>query len=172
MILTRSARIILTYALIGGLTFWGPDIVLHAKRYEDLLIRSSLLPLVVLASYWIVSRYHRAATGPSVAISMLLGMWLLGSTAMMIGASFYGGGFAMGRSDVMTVILLGLIPPYTLMMAAYDGSVLGLLFGSLLLLAAHLKYERHHWVAPPPIGNWLRRGYKDAKNQEESGLKS
>jgi hypothetical protein len=109
-----------------------------------------------------VNRYQQASDGPSVAIFMLLGIWVFGSTAMMVAASFYGAGFLMSRSDLMTVITLGLLPPYTLMMAAYDGSVFGLVFASLLMPAAHLRFEKHRWVLPVALRRWLMRGYEQS----------
>ena len=96
----------------------------------------------------------------SRAAFMLLGMWLFASTAMMIGASFSGGGFATGFSDTLVVIVLGLVPPYTLIMSAYDGTLVALLVATFLAVGMHYLFEPHDWILPPSVRMRLSRWYE------------
>jgi len=74
---------------------------------------------------------------------MMLGIWALASTAMMIGASFFErGGFSASATDSIIVIALGLLPPYAVIMSTYDGSIFALFSGGLLMLGAHVLFER------------------------------
>jgi hypothetical protein len=156
----KSFRKTLLYALLGAVSFWLPDVLLNAKTIESLALHTILPITALLVCYAIVRHRVKDYPGPSVAMFMMLGLWCLGSTAMMVGSSFFqGGGFRAGTSDALIVIALGLLPPYTLMMATYDGSVIGLFVGTSLMLGAHLLFERNHWVLPPLISAWLRRFY-------------
>ena len=73
---------------------------------------------------------------------MLFGIWLLGGLAMMIGATFSGGGFAGpdGLRGALFVVATSLLPVYTFVMATYDGSVGALLAVSLVLFLG--------WIVP------------------------
>jgi hypothetical protein len=91
---------------------------------------------------------------------MLLGVWLFGSTAMMIGASFSGGGFATGFTDTFVLIVLGLVPPYTLIMSVYDGSLMALLIMTFLAIAVHSLLESDRWILPPALQARLSQWYR------------
>jgi hypothetical protein len=155
----KGFRQALLYVLLGGLSFWLPDIFLTAKRQESLALHTVFPIIGLLGCYLIVRLAFKNYAGPSIAMFMMLGIWGLGSTAMMVGQSFGGGGFATGISDSLIVIALGLLPPYTLIMATYDASIFGLLIGVSLMVGAHGLLERHRWVLPPSVQAWLRRFY-------------
>ncbi len=145
---------ILFYIFVGGAAFWSPDVLLHAYRGygfsgRDSLLLSVLLPWALVACYGILL-WLRGGRGiaPSIAFFMLVGVWILGSLGMMIGASFSGGGFAMPGAEVWVVIALGILPPYTFIMATYDGSLLGLLVATVLMVLMHVRYEKEHWILP------------------------
>jgi hypothetical protein len=46
------------------------------------------------------------------------------------------------------LILFAVQPFFTAKMSLEDGSLGGLLFAALFLIAAHFVWERHHWVLP------------------------
>ncbi len=70
-----------------------------------------------------------------LACSFLAGIWLLGNIMMMVSASFSGGGFSQGKAwEVVIVLLLGLIPIYTFILATYGGSLGALLIVTLILI--------------------------------------
>jgi len=158
--LTRILTI-LAFMLIGGIACWTPDVTLQLYRNysftgRDVLLVSVLMPTAVVGSYaLLVNLRGKIGRRPSLALFMLLGMWLLGSTAMRIGATATGGGFSGGDASVWYVIA-GLLPPYTCIMACYDGGILGLLLSSALLFMAHFFFELDHWIFPRRFMVWLR----------------
>ena len=142
----------LVCAVSAGVAFWTPDVLLQAYRGpqfsgKDVLLLSFLMPLAVFLCYCILFKLSKAFRHPAlIAFFMLVGIWLLGSSAMMINATFSSGGFDGRASEVLTVIALGILPPYTLMMATYDGSLLALGVASLMMLILGLVFERHRWT--------------------------
>ncbi len=151
---------VLSYILFGAIGFWLPDVLLNVWGINSLFLFTILPMLGLLITYLIVRHFWHYRGGPSIAFFMIVGVWLFGPTAMMVGASFSGGGFATGLADTLVVIALGLLPPYTLIMATYDGSLIGLLVASFLAIGAHLKVEMDHWILPPNMRSRLRRWYE------------
>jgi hypothetical protein len=150
---------ILCYTLIGGVACWIPDVTLHLLRtYDfsriDVLAVTILMPLSAFAAYLITIRSFRTEERtPSVAFFMVVGVWLMGPLAMMIAATPTGGGFS--QPLAWTGIIVGLLPPYTFMMSAYDSSLAGLAFASLALFCGHLVLEVDHWILPRKFMLWL-----------------
>ena len=114
---------------------------------SDIGVLTILLPALLLACYATVLRLRRRRSeGPSIAFYMLLGVWLLGPLSMIISATFNGAGFHTGEGGWIS-LALGIVPIYTFIMSAYDGSVLGLIIATCLMVGAHLMYELHqHWI--------------------------
>lgn len=148
------------YVLLGAVAFWLPDILLSAYRANSLLLFTVVPTFGFLAVYHIAKDLRPSTSKPSTAIFMMIGVWLLASTAMMISASFSKGGFAQGIVDTLGVVVLGLIPPYTLIMTAYDGSLLALLITTCLAVGAHFLFELDHWIVPPSLRTRLKRWYE------------
>lgn len=142
--------------LLGALSFWLPDVLLHAARgYNfsgvDALFLTVGLPLACLPAYlWARRLYGKAAVA---APWMLLGVWVLGGLFMQVGSSFSGGGFASGSlSDAAVMVLLSLFPPATFMMATYDGSLFGLLLVTALAVVLWIV-ETARRVVPSVISS-------------------
>ncbi len=142
--------------LLGALSFWLPDVLLHAVRGFDFAGLDAIfltvgLPLACLPAYlWAKRLYGNAVLA---APWMLLGVWLLGGFFMQVGASFSGGGFAVGAlSDLTVLLLLSLFPPATFMMATYDGSLLALLLVTALAVVLWIveATRRSVKVTPTP----------------------
>ena len=134
------------------------DVILNTKRVESVALHTVLPVLGLTAAYLIASSALRNYSGPSIAMFMMLGIWALASTATMIGASFFErGGFSASATDSIIVIALGLLPPYAVIMSTYDGSIFGLFSTVLLMLGAHVLFERDRWKLPPSVRDWLRR---------------
>jgi multisubunit Na+/H+ antiporter MnhB subunit len=107
-------RPIVSHLIFGAAGFWLPDITLNAFGAESIW-RSTVFPTVgFFIAYQFARAIWKSHSKASVAVFMASGVWLFASTAMMIGASFSGGGFANGFVEAILVILLGLLPPYTL----------------------------------------------------------
>ncbi|HEV7219233.1 MAG TPA: hypothetical protein VGN39_10190 [Terriglobales bacterium] len=145
--------------LLGGLCFWGPELLIYAwTRHEtNAKIITFLLPGTLLVGYFLISFFRRARQAcPSAAIYMSVGVWLLASTAMLLGATLQKAGFYTGVGSV-AALLIGLLPPYALIMATYDGSLFALLL-SLLMPLCHLIFERESWIIPPKWKLSVRQG--------------
>jgi hypothetical protein len=153
-------RPIVSHLIFGAAGFWLPDITLNAFGAESIW-RSTVFPTVgFFIAYQFARAIWKSHSKASVAVFMASGVWLFASTAMMIGASFSGGGFANGFVEAILVILLGLLPPYTLIMSVYDASLLGLLITTFLALGAHFTFESEHWILPPEMQTRLKRWYE------------
>jgi hypothetical protein len=148
------------YGILGAASFWTPDIFLNARGSGSLLLFTLLPTVGFLIACLTTKKLGGSISGPSVATYMIIGVWLLGSTAMMIGASFSGGGFSSSALDTIVVIFLGLLPPYTMIMSTYDGSLFGLLLVSFLAVFAHFQFESDNWVLPPSLRLRIIRWYE------------
>lgn len=144
----------MAYMLAGALAFWTPDILLQSRRgavdiaLGDVLLLTLLLPWALFSVYRVLlSIRGRLAYGPSIALYMLLGVWTLGSAAMMVGALFTDG-LPYAADSLGRDLLTGLLPSSTYALAAFDGSLFALLLVTGLMVLLHLKYEKGSWIIP------------------------
>ncbi len=134
----------LLHAAIGGAAFWVPSTVLHAVKGAEFSFfhwwaLGCVQPLTALATFIAMSFVRRSGTtARRCALSMLLGIWILGPSCIAINFTFDGGGFAYGSAWLDVLIATLLFPLLTPWLSAYDGSIIGLLVSSLLLGAASL----------------------------------
>lgn len=125
--------------LIGAVGFWLPDTLLHALRgqafnRQDVQIVTVVLPLTLLGTFFLVKWTNKGNPQKQVGLPLLTGVWLFGGLFMMVGASFSpGGGFMspVGARFVVMMMLLSWVPPYTFILATYDGAL-----GALLMVTA------------------------------------
>ncbi len=145
----------LAYVLIGGVAFWTPDILIPPTRRGatvdviGVFPLTVLLPAVLVAVYFLIGRYATVdEPAPSVALLFGIGVWLLGPLSMMLAWTPVGAGFSTrsSPSGAGYMLLCSVFPPGTLLMSAYDGSVLALILASLLMLLMHFRFERGHWL--------------------------
>ena len=120
--------------LLGAAGFWLPDTLLHALRRSnfngrDVWIVTAVAPLTLLFTFLLVQRAYKRSSPKRVGLPLLAGVWLFGGLFMMVGASFSGGGMvsSYGIRFVVLTILLSVLPPYTFIMATYDGALIALL---------------------------------------------
>ncbi|HTT21523.1 MAG TPA: hypothetical protein VMG82_21520 [Candidatus Sulfotelmatobacter sp.] len=139
----RRRGLLLAFAATGAISFWLPDVAIHAGAGPNLDARHAwaitvLAPAIFLFAYLVARRfalkYHFKRVGPT----MLLGVWLTGGLFMTVGAilsrSEFIGGAGIWR---IVMICMSVIPIVTFVLAALDGSALALLaitVGSLLIL--------------------------------------
>jgi len=130
----QQPRLALTFAAIGALSFWLPDLAAHAVagcKFDSLHVRiiTFLMPAAFLSAYAPARRFAAKREFKWVVAAMLLGVWLTGGLFMTFAATTCGGGFAGpdGIRGGFLMIVLSLIPLVTFMMATYDGSLLALL---------------------------------------------
>ena len=75
-------------------------------------------------------------------LAVCVGLWALGPLAMTISATSTGGGFANEGSWLTVVALTSMFPLTTFMISAYDGSLGGLLLGSVVLLNMSMQRRK------------------------------
>jgi hypothetical protein len=127
--------------LLGGLSFWLPDTVTHLIRNvqfdrRDVIVVTMLMPLCLCATWIAVSKILRKSPA-SVAPQFLLGIWVTGGLLMSLGWML---STASPLHSLAMSSVLGIIPIYTFMAAAYDGSLAALLLVSVVLFLA--------WILP------------------------
>jgi len=146
-----SAAKALAYALLGGLVFWTPNIMVHwivAYRFSGFVVigLTVLLPVVTIL-------FFRTFLWPSLlqksrlsqAIFAVLGIWITGPSMLTFSSSFCGGGLS--QPDAWRFFVFGtlLFPLFTLVMSAFDGTFFALLLTTVLLpVLAGSRSEKAH----------------------------
>src|ERR1700674_1742722 len=136
--LGRTAKA-LTYALLGGLVFWTPNVVVHwiiAYQFSGfvVIVLTVLLPATTILFFrtflWPSLRQESRL---SLALFAVLGIWITGPSMLTFSSSFCGGGIS--QPDAWRFFVFGtlLFPLFTLVMSAYDGTFFALLLTTLLL---------------------------------------
>jgi hypothetical protein len=141
--------------ILGAVSFWIPDAIWHAiigSKFggRDAIALTGLMPLTLSAVYIFLKKHYKNEPAKPIGWPLILGVWVLGGPFMTFGASFSGGGFngPDGISGGIKLMLVTLIPIFTIDMATYDGSLGALFiasFGGLLLwilLVATAKKDR------------------------------
>jgi hypothetical protein len=136
--LMRAAKA-LSYALLGGLVFWTPNVVVHwiiAYRFSGFVVigLTVLLPVTTIL-------FFRTFLWPSLtpesrlshAVFAVLGIWITGPSMLTFSSSFCGGGLS--QPDAWRFFVFGtlLAPLFTLVMSAFDGTFFALLLTTVLL---------------------------------------
>ena len=139
----RRRGLLLAFAAAGAISFWFPDVAIHADAGPNLDARHAwaitvLAPAIFLFTYLVARRFALKHHFNRVGPTMLLGVWLTGGLFITIGAilsrSEFIGGTGIWR---IVMIFMSVIPIVTFILAALDGSVFALLaitVGGLLIL--------------------------------------
>ena len=129
----------LTHALLGGLVFWTPNVVVHwiiAYRFSGFVVigLTVLLPATTILFFRTPSwPSPKQESRLSQALFAVLGIWIAGPSMLTFSASFCGGGLS--QPDAWRFFVFGtlLFPVFTFVMSAYDGTLFALLLATLLL---------------------------------------
>jgi len=140
------------YFLLGGLSCWGPEIIvaaIGAAMHRLWELPNLILPLSACIAYLLLLRSERRLqSDPSIAGCMLLGVWVLAPTLILIESTFRGGEFRSAGNDFWYLLLFSFMPLYVFDMATYDLSLGALLVVTVFLVLGHWRRERNHWVFP------------------------
>ena len=136
--LTRAAKA-LSYALLGGLVFWTPNIVVHwiiAYRFSGFVVigLTVLLPVTTILFFRIfLWPSMKQESRLSQSVFAVLGIWITGPSMLTLSSSFCGGGLS--QPDAWRFFVFGtlLFPLFTLVMSAFDGTFFALLLTTVLL---------------------------------------
>jgi|HubBroStandDraft_6_1064221.scaffolds.fasta_scaffold244946_2 hypothetical protein len=129
----------LACALLGGLVFWTPNVVVHwiiAYRFSGFVVigLTVLLPATTILFFrtflWPSSLQESRL---SQAVIAVLGIWVTGPSMLTFSSSFCGGGLT--QPDAWRFFVFGtlLFPLFTLVMSAFDGTFFALLLTTVLL---------------------------------------
>jgi hypothetical protein len=136
--LKRAAKAF-AYALLGGLVFWTPNVVIHwivGYRFSGFVVigLTVLLPVLTIL-------FFRLFLWPSLlqesrlsqAVFAVLGIWITGPSMLTFSSSFCGGGLS--QPDAWRFFVFGtlLFPPFTIVMSAFDGTFFALLLTTVLV---------------------------------------
>lgn len=131
------------FAAAGAISFWLPDVVIHAASGPSMDARHAsamtvIAPAMFLLAYLVARRFALKHHFKGVGPMMLLGVWLSGglfmSLAGILSRSDFPGGNGISR---LLIIFVSVIPVVTFILAAYDGSLFALLaitLGGLLVV--------------------------------------
>ena len=135
--------------LLGGVSFWLPDILYHYIRHTELTSTAIwemaiAMPALAMLAYAVVlaSGRHDDGGRQSLATSMILGIWVLAPTMITLGTSFAGAGFRSGVSVLTVIFATALFPAFAPMMAGYDLTIPGLLLVTMILVGARFAFEK------------------------------
>ena len=161
----KNLTITSAYMSFGAVLFWLPDIIFNARvefasSSTQIRLLTFLLPLITVLGYLIMRWIARSSTkGPSIAGFMVLGIWVAGPLATMIGATFHGGGFSTPGTWPFVIVATLLFPVFTFMMATYDGTLGALFLSSLFLTVMHILFEKAYWILPPLVWDRVKRAF-------------
>src|SRR5579863_6144173 len=128
-----------TYALLGGLVFWTPNVAVHwiiGYRFSGFVVigLTVLLPVTTLLFFHtFLWPSFKQVSRLSQAVFAVLGIWIAGPSMLTFSSSFCGGGLT--QPDAWRFFAFGtlLFPLFTLVMSAYDGTFFALLLTTMLL---------------------------------------
>jgi hypothetical protein len=140
------------YFLLGAVAFWTPDVLLaavfHQPSIERWYLANPIFVISVCLTYAAIFKLRASRYPPSnisAAFYMLIGIYVLAPEFMLIEQTF-----AFSRipafhtmQDWGYMMLSSFLPPYTLIMAGYDGSAFALLIVTVLLIVADQTLEKH-----------------------------
>ena len=136
-IFTKNSLLWMSY---GALSFWIPDILIHAVRrykFDDILLVSIAASLTLVAGYLVAVYFSPRPVTAMNPFLVMAGVWCTGGIGTMIASSFADGGFA-GKSGWLFATGLSastvVFPPMTLMLATYDGTLFALLLITILMI--------------------------------------
>lgn len=146
-----------------GTAFWISDVIIPVfDRKEQGYAVTFACPIVLILSYAAVLKLRKQQrSGPSTAIFAICGMWVLALTFIMLaqtvrGNGFKGGSWSLGDSGYL--FISSFLPLRIIEFVALEGTIIALLIGTVMMIAAHLLFERSRWIVPPNVSNFLKRG--------------
>ena len=129
----KKARFYVLYTLIGAVSYWVPDLLIHRILHDSLLwflLLTLFVPAIVSLVYFLLFlRHPHSQYVLGLPLFMLLGIWLFGPLTVTLGQ-----GSISSASLVDVLFMWAIFPGTTFMLATYSGSLGGLVITSCLLV--------------------------------------
>jgi hypothetical protein len=149
----RRSAMALSFAAVGALSFWLPDIAIQAHAGPNLDSRHAwaitlFAPAVFLLAYIVARNFALKAKFNRLGPTMLLGVWVSGGLFMTISALVSGNDFIGGTGLWrLAIIPMSIVPIVTFILASYEGSLFALLaitLGGLLICGVRANWTLSH----------------------------
>jgi len=143
--------------ILGAVAFWTPTLALLPPTTSEKtwLVAGALAPPAALLLFCTLAvRFRKTAVdGPSSCLFALVGIWLTGPSFMTLAAILRTPNLlhTMGPADCAHLALMSLIPPYTLYLAAAQGSGYALVLATILMPVWRHIFESDRWLIPPRL---------------------
>ena len=128
------------YITLGGFTYWVPDMLVQwvrPPRQLWLTALTLLVPTIVVGAWFLLARQQRHYEHRrSLALLMLLGVWLIGPLGIAVGMIPSGGTFLTGAGISHFLALWVMFPVTTFVLSTYSGSLGGVILVTLALCIA------------------------------------
>ena len=128
------------YLSLGGLAYWVPDILIQwaePPHYVWINALTFLVPALVVSTWFLLARLQRFHEyRRSLALFMLLGIWLFGPLGIAIGVLASGGTVVRLDDIPHFVTRWAMFPATTYIMSTYSGSLGGVILATFSLCAA------------------------------------
>jgi hypothetical protein len=134
----------------AGISFWLPSIVRHAIRGEafsaaDVALLSVACPILAAIAFFALHAIAWTCSLRRRAGMFLLGVWFWGPPCTLLSGSWTGTPL---ESLASLAILWLLFPLTTLMLAAYDGTLLALIVTSLGMVSLYVVASARDVMSP------------------------
>jgi hypothetical protein len=154
----RRLNSALPLAAIGALSFWLPDLLIEWLVRRSLIqawwVPTLVLPTTFAAAYIFAGRRAEKKGIKHVGVAMLLGVWCTGGPFILFEWSLIGGPpLSGGVLNKLIVVVMSVLPPVSVFLSAYDGSLPGLL---LLTVGAALFWGVRAGIAQIQLRRSLR----------------
>src|SRR5258706_5401351 len=128
----------LIFFLIGVMSYWMPDVLIHwlnpAPIFLSFLLTFAVPTITGLTWYSLYERQKFSGYPKGFPLVMLLGIWTVGPLAIAAAMQPLGGRLLNPDQVQHLLVLWAMFPASTYIMATYSGSLLGLLIASFILL--------------------------------------
>jgi hypothetical protein len=136
--MNRRSLVCAATFLAAGLVFWLPSVAIHFYARDDygvldMLLTSIACPAAASIAFAVLCLLPWDGSLTRKAALFLLGVWVWGLPSMIVSATFSGGGLRTLGGVGEFVVMWALFAVTTPMMATYDGSLVALVFTTLIL---------------------------------------
>jgi len=147
----KKIIILIPIAILAGSLSWLPDIALHFTSGKKFGIEAVFISILMPITAYLIRRIliNKINHIWTTSLLMLLGLWLSGPLCMMISASASDGGFTQPNPWASLWSIYSIFPLATWMMSVYDGSMLGLLLASGVLIIKPKQDREPQQIAQP-----------------------